>query len=187
MSDIGLVENVRQILEADIDELVDLSVASMGDAKFVSKWLIADEDKVALVSRGISIEVDRYDVQLRGSIQTSTDPEVNISGMQGYRIGYQRRWTLAATSPNSNVQAVTTRIASDGSSDVRVARINSSVAAFVDLSWRWHAMRPALLEDSYSDAFWEAAELFLARLPEFDEALADEDRYSWWRGLILGW
>lgn len=73
------------------------------------------------------------------------------------------------------------------SSRTAVVQVDSSITAFIDLSWRWHTMRPLLLELGYRDAFFNAAEVYLARLTEIDEALTDEDRYPWWRDLILSW
>jgi hypothetical protein len=32
-----------------------------------------------------------------------------------------------------------------------------------------------------------AAELYLARLSEIDEALANEEQYPWWRNMVLDW
>jgi hypothetical protein len=188
VSNAELVKDVRRILAATLDEIVELPVASVGDPRVVNQWLMRDECKAALVAYGVSIERDHHDdVQLRGSVQESMEPEIPVSGAYGYRLGHHFGWTLAAMPPVGEVWAVDSSPSTGQLADNEIIRVNSSVAAFVDLSWRWHALRPALLRLSDSDEFFEAAEIFLACLPEIDGALADEERYPWWRSLILGW
>jgi hypothetical protein len=181
------LQDVRRILTAGLDELVDVSIASMGMPLTVNQWAIPDEHRAAVMTYGVSIEPDPDGVQLHGDVQEAADPEVSVAGSQGYRLGYHWWRTLAAMAPSGEVWAVSSPTDDHYSRDTAVRRVNSSVTGFIEVSWRWHALRPLFYKLTGHEAFYEAAEWYLARLPEIDEALADEKNYPWWRGLILTW
>ncbi|GAA2535157.1 SUKH-4 family immunity protein [Winogradskya humida] len=188
MSDIEVVQGVRRVLAATLDEIVGESAASRGDSNVVGQWDIRSDGRDSLVSFGIPIgQDDPEGVHFQGAVQESADPEVSVSGRQGYRLGTDSGWTLAAMAPSGEVWAIQKPEQANQSADPRIFMVNSSVTGFVDLSWRWQAVRPLLSKLGYRDSFFEAAELYLARLPDIDEALADKERYSWWRGMVLDW
>ncbi|MCY1141462.1 SUKH-4 family immunity protein [Actinoplanes sp. Pm04-4] len=187
MSDREILQEFHQFLTASLDDLVDASSASMGLPQIVERWAIPSEHKVFVLTYGVPIEQDPDGLQLRGDVQWVTDPEVAVSGRLGYRLGSDWGRTLAAMAPSGEVWAVRSPLDPRYSIRTAVAQVNSSVTAFIDLSWRWHTLRPLLLALGYRDAFFDAAEAYLARLTEIDEALMDEKEYPWWRDLILDW
>ena len=66
-------------------------------------------------------------------------------------------------------------------------RINSSIAAFVDISWRWVGLRPLFLEADYGPAFEDGSEDFIEAVTRSDPAYGDDGSYRYWTDLMLGW
>lgn len=114
-----------------------------------------------------------------------------MDGQPCYRLGFHWWRTLVAVRSSGEVWALAPLRPTGPLPGLVVGaapvRVNSSVAAFVDLAWRWHRMFPILVALGGRDGFFTAAELFLARLPELDASLRDDERFPWWRDLILNW
>jgi hypothetical protein len=186
VSDVDVLEEARQLLTASLADIVDGSAACVVNPLALARWTLRSEDTAPLIAYGVPIERGFHELKLRGDLQDSVDPEIMIDGNRAYRLGVCRWLIFSAVSTTGEVWAVPSVTRPDWAIDSAAIGVNSSVAGFVDLAWRWYRLRPLILAAS-DDAYFDIAELFLERLPQIDEALADRERFPWWRDLILDW
>jgi hypothetical protein len=124
VDDVDVIQEVRRVLAAPLCELVDGSVASIGDSLVMNQWAIRDEGKAALAASGVPIERgEPDDVHLEGAVQDSVNLELFVSGSHGYRLGYDSQWTLAAMTPSSEVWAVDLSSMPDLSTGAEIIRV----------------------------------------------------------------
>jgi hypothetical protein len=82
--------------------------------------------------------------------------------------------------------SVRRRCVSSGEAPARITSLRSPQCNFSKVEAAATAGR-FLLKLGYCDSFFEAAELYWARLSVIDEALADEEWYPWWCHMVLDW
>src|SRR6267154_301625 len=70
---------------------------------------------------------------------------------------------------------------------LNISNINSSTIAFVEIVWRWYAVRKVLSDLEDYDQLYDNIGRFLDLVHRLDPATEADVRYSWWSGLIEGW
>jgi SUKH-4 immunity protein len=192
MSQDDLIRAMRRCFTAELDQVVEAADAGHGPPMVVASWSLSDRDREALLRYGVPINRgDSRGVQLVGDVQSELDPTVVVGDRRGYRLGSHWWRRLAALAGSGEVVAAVPDDSDDPLGKLAVGAsptyVNSSVARFVDIAWRWHCLAPLFHAADYGSAFYEGTEEFLEVLPALDPALAEEEEYPWWRSLVLGW
>jgi len=183
---------MRRCFTAELDQVVEAADAAHGVPSVVANWRLSDRDREALLRYGVPINRgDTRGAQLVGDVQSELDPTVLVGDRPGYRLGSHWWRKLAALAGSGKVVAIAPDESEDPLGKLAVGTpptyVNSSVARFVDVAWRWNYLMPLFRAADYSNAFYEGTEEFLDALPTLDPALAEEEEYPWWRNLVLGW
>ncbi len=172
-------------LASDLRALAVPAVTASRGTQATSSWDLPHEDKMAILRLGIpTYEPDATSagVQLSGSVQYGIPPEIDEDGIRAYALGRYWRRRLGAVVHDGIVVGV------PDDRSLKVSYVNSSVSAFIEIAWRWHYARKALLAitDDHERLYGN-----LARFEEFahrrDNALSNDPRYAWWNGIIEGW
>lgn len=175
----------NRYLHAPLESLITPDQQSSKPSPSIESWNLPDRDKQALESWGLPIidaGLSFAQISLWGDVQDTAAPEFDAHGSRGYRLGRFWQWTIVAADGVGVVLGV------QQEPDVRTAFINSDVASFVEISWRWHFVRRLLVEldadGAPDDQVFAYTDRFCERVQSIDAALEDEQRFAWWSGII---
>jgi hypothetical protein len=175
-------------LTRPLDQVIDaLEVPASVGPHSAASWALPPGDREALRRWGIPIDETRSGpaaVQLAGAVQAGDVPEIDTGGIAAYSLGTYWRRRLGAVIGSGEVIGVTT------DTEERISRINSSVSAFVETTWRWASARRTLsaIEDrgDYEQLYDDLA-AFQNYVHTLDPAVRDDPAFEWWNGITNGW
>jgi hypothetical protein len=175
-------------LTRPLDHVVDaLDVPGSVGPPSAESWSLPPGDRAALRRWGIPIDETRSGpaaVQLAGAVQAGDAPEIKTGGIVAYYLGTYWRRRLGAVVDSGEVIGVTT------DSQERISRINSSVSAFVEITWRWTCARRTLsaIDDSGDyQQLYDCLAAFQNYVHALDPAVRDNPEFEWWNGITNGW
>lgn len=204
----------RKAFEASLAADLDLLACPTAPASRLepqAAWAIPAADLTALRRWGVPIVPDprpQQRVQLAGEVQNEADPRILTgSGERAYLLGTYWRMRVGAVEKVGTVIGVRTDedAASFGNS---VVYINSSVAAFIEIAWRWAYASSALrnLSAHDYDYLYDGLDEFRALVHRLDPATDPEStasgsgevgsepgaappdhKFPFWDGIIEGW
>jgi len=170
-------EAVAEILSKPLSLLVvedDQVVAREGDAE---GWNLAEVDKQSLVRWGIPL-IEEF--RLVPHLQEGASPELEKRSRRFYGLGLLAGQEIGALVQVGEVWAF------PSGEDLPHSFVNSSVAHFVETSWRWYwtfkevkALRFDIEQFDLLDDFLEFAVRLDPRVGSAEQSL--------WRGLIQSW
>jgi hypothetical protein len=171
-----------------LDQVIDaLDVAASVGPQSAERWDLPPSDREALRRWGVPVDetgTGPAAVQLAGAVQAGDVPEISTRGIVAYSLGTYWRRRLGAVIGSGEVIGVTT------DTEERVSRINSSVSAFVETTWRWACARRTLsmIEDhgDYKQLYDDLA-AFQNYVHMLDPAVRDDPEFEWWNGITNGW
>lgn len=171
-------------LNDELDVLVNsCSYVSMG-SQVVGTWNLPENDRSSLLRFGVPIfdfDGDRSSVQLMGDVQVASFPEINERDVIAYSLGTFWRRRIGASVETGVVVGV------PDDSEPDLSYINNSVAAFIEIAWRWGCARRALLAIEDYEQLYECLAKFQEFVHVLDPVVKDDPRFSWWNGVIEGW
>ena len=187
-------------LTADLDLLSRAPASRLAEQD--ADWMVPASDLAALRRWGVAIVPDprpAHRVQLAGDVQHDAEPSITTDdGVRAYLMGTYWRMRVGAIEKTGTVIGV--RTAEDAASFGNFGSyINSSVAAFIEVSWRWAWASAALLRlpgEDYEYLFECLEEFrgFVHRLDPVTAAEARDDpdaasaaRFTFWDGIVDGW
>lgn len=186
--DLSVQQEFERCLVADLDTLITAEHPSSKVGAGGRSWNLPSGDQRALAIWGIPIfgpDSASVQVQLQGDVQAGAEPEFHGQGIDAYRLGTYWERDVVAVSGDGAVLGVWTRF------EPFVAFINSSVAAFVEISWRWLFVRQALMRLGETDEDYLQAYASLDRFKQLihsvDPAVASDQRFEWWNGICSSW
>lgn len=172
------------VLALSLDELVIRDPARSCAPPTAERWRLPRGDIEALWRWGVPIFAPPEEglVQLVGAVQEEADPALVERGQTAYRLGRYWLRTIGAAQDSGIVIGIPDAVNRD------VSFINGSVAAFVEVAWRWYGVAPFLFGMEEDQAQLDAN---LYRFSEYVHALdpitATDDRFRWWDDLIEDW
>lgn len=181
-------EKFERALSGDLGTLgVDGELSSKGGMN-VSAWDLPEDDRRSLAVYGLPVrELDLgfEQVRLGGDIQEGVTPEIHLDDSVAYRLGTFWDWKIGAIAGRGVVLGFA------DNPETGPTFINSSVSAFVEVSWRWRIAANALHElgdrEEDDEQLFASLERFRQHLALFDPELADDEKSEWWTGMCKNW
>jgi hypothetical protein len=174
-------------LTRPLDDVVGaLDIPASRAPRTADRWSLPPADRQALQRWGVPVDetrAGRAAVRLAGAVQAGDAPEVNDDDTVAYLLGTYWRRRLGAVVGSGRVVGV----AADAPR--RVSPVNSSVAAFVDVAWRWAAARRVLAAiEEHGDyrQYYDDLAMFRDHVHAVDAAVRDDPAYEWWDGILNG-
>lgn len=172
------------IMDASLDDLVSRHSTRSVAPAVAASWNLPTSGIVALRKTGIAFyepQADTVSVQLRGDIQGGHDPILQVERMSAYRLGFYWRRTIGAAVGSGIVVAI------PNDPSLQMGYINSSIDAFVEISWRWGCIRKVLLKCHGAEQLFANLATFQEYVHSVDRAIHDDPMYRWWNGIVEGW
>lgn len=171
-------EQVREVLELPLGELVMLAgpdAAGLKREAHEDQWAVPDGDRDALERWGVP---RRAGYSLVSDTSQSAILREDQDGRQYYRLGEWMDFEVVAYSPSGEVWG---KPLTSWHSDEYL--INSTLAGYVDATWRYHYLYPIFTSEESNDYFSCVLEFF-DRIAECDPRVR-EYRHSLWHYVLL--
>jgi len=173
-------------LDSDLAQLMETSVpapASKAPPE-VEQWDLPDSDIHALRQWGVPIFEtggDPTGIQLQGDVQRGNVPLLNERDLHAYLLGRYWRRRIGAIVHHGTV------IGLPDDTSLNVSYLNSSVSAFIEISWRWKAAKDVLHATDDIEQLYGNLHRFQEFVHGLDPLVGTDPRYSWWDGILEGW
>lgn len=172
----SILDRTREILEQPLGMVVVPADQAMStDLAALDRWSVPSSDRKALAQWGLPI-LEQY--ELVANIQEEATPVENESGWKYYSLGAWINFEITAASPSGEVWGVPLT-----NWDRTDYFINSSIANFIEMAWRWYQISTVVNSEDSVDCYACLHHLFdfiVAR----DPRVASSDN-SLWREILL--
>jgi hypothetical protein len=146
---------VRRILEADLAELAVDRRGALFPPVGQDEWELPRQDMDVLWRHGLPAPQDDGPYRISGHYQTGSSPELAHEGRVFYRLGsfagvshLAERGTGEVVHPVLTKAEVHPQLAVHFPVERTFALVDTSVASWVELAWRWHRLVPVLVDQS---------------------------------------
>ncbi|MFE9404010.1 SUKH-4 family immunity protein [Streptomyces sp. NPDC006530] len=170
-------EAVARALSQPLDLLVAAEHQAAAASGNVSAWQLPSADKTVLARWGLPLIEE---CRLIPNIQEGMSPEMNVRGRQFYTLGLFADHEIGALVKIGEVRGIPLNQA------LPESFINSSVAQFVETSWRWYWVWKEVNALRFDIAQYDILDSFLDFATKLDPPVGTAET-SLWRGLIESW
>ena len=183
MAEVELQQAFERCLSDPLDQIAGRCGPGATASRVVDAWNLPASDRQALISVGVPIFEDatQSPIQLAGEIQSAELPSLTERGYLAYRIGRYWRREIGVLEQSGTV------VGFPDDAELDVSFLNSSLAAFLEIAWRWNCARKVLLATEDYEQLYENLGRFQDYVHSLDPIVSSDPKYAWWNGIVEGW